>query len=611
MDINNLYNEMHSKLMLKLFTVKNRFIFKDLIFDLEELIDQAHYDYLEEYAEAQKTANSSITSEINHFKIKIGLWIQKHDFYGRIEYEDEDKDIFFNSINIEDGIIKQQVYYLYRQLTTYRWIKEQNYDNQTFIQLSQVAIHLISSFRRLTMSQQSQYKGYWKNIYNAFEELKRSYYDRDSCLGFLIRQRCGSIAECISYRSFDDIDVKFEDGYLLEHVTKENFCNGYLSNLNVIALFDEDNFSLIKYEPIYNMYSIFNVDMLYDNVEKYRKNLKEILTEISDRYESFSMASLRRKNDINDTLIDFKDNFFTSIFFKLLVEAKEIDVEPLMQKINLFFISPKFINRLEYDGKIFTDVTLEWKNEKEPVDVVRILAEEKVKGSIKGLEMQDAIDEVEFIVKKISSLLADSINHLNLIKNLVNKYIKVLNVRIKELSKHGDISFVGTLRDTLYQITNENMKVSLKHNSIIPLQFENLSKPKKYTIKTKAEMKKVISFVLSAEKQKEAIKESLKDARFSPCEVYKYVENLFDNTNEFLISKDNINTLYQATMYLLIVNYVLLDDCPYDIYINNNSDPIQFILFENNKKYMFIGTNDYRVVRKESLNERNFRKFQR
>ena len=50
--------------------------------------------------------------------------------------------------------------------------------------------------------------------------------NKSSCLGMSIMQKCGMVATCIVYRKADDIDVRFEDGIVVEHRYKSHFIKG-------------------------------------------------------------------------------------------------------------------------------------------------------------------------------------------------------------------------------------------------------------------------------------------------------------------------------------------------------------------------------------------------
>lgn len=51
-------------------------------------------------------------------------------------------------------------------------------------------------------------------------------------LGLKKKQKCNMIAEIIKYRSFKDIDVQFEDGYILNHVSRQKWADGSLTHPN-------------------------------------------------------------------------------------------------------------------------------------------------------------------------------------------------------------------------------------------------------------------------------------------------------------------------------------------------------------------------------------------
>lgn len=56
---------------------------------------------------------------------------------------------------------------------------------------------------------------------------------KSSCFGQTIMQNCGMNATCISYRNARDIDVRFEDGTIIEHRDKGGFYKGNIQNPNL------------------------------------------------------------------------------------------------------------------------------------------------------------------------------------------------------------------------------------------------------------------------------------------------------------------------------------------------------------------------------------------
>lgn len=55
-------------------------------------------------------------------------------------------------------------------------------------------------------------------------------HNMSSCLDQVVKMKNGQTAKCIAYRSYNDIDVQFEDGTIVEHVKKEGFIKGWLQN---------------------------------------------------------------------------------------------------------------------------------------------------------------------------------------------------------------------------------------------------------------------------------------------------------------------------------------------------------------------------------------------
>lgn len=54
-----------------------------------------------------------------------------------------------------------------------------------------------------------------------------------SCIGVTVMQKCGMKATCILYRNNKDIDIKFEDGIIIKHLTKTSFLEGSIQNPNL------------------------------------------------------------------------------------------------------------------------------------------------------------------------------------------------------------------------------------------------------------------------------------------------------------------------------------------------------------------------------------------
>lgn len=46
-------------------------------------------------------------------------------------------------------------------------------------------------------------------------------------------QHCGMNAICIAYRRNKDIDIKFEDGTIVEHRRKTDFVHSFINNPNL------------------------------------------------------------------------------------------------------------------------------------------------------------------------------------------------------------------------------------------------------------------------------------------------------------------------------------------------------------------------------------------
>lgn len=60
--------------------------------------------------------------------------------------------------------------------------------------------------------------------------------EKASCLGVTVMQKCGMKATCINYRKYNDIDVEFEDGGIAKNKTKRLFFDGQISNPNLPKL---------------------------------------------------------------------------------------------------------------------------------------------------------------------------------------------------------------------------------------------------------------------------------------------------------------------------------------------------------------------------------------
>lgn len=69
---------------------------------------------------------------------------------------------------------------------------------------------------------------------NRYEFLKGTIqnHNMSSCFGQTIDMNNGQKATCIRYLAHDDIDVQFEDGTIVEHTRKDYFVNGSLQNPN-------------------------------------------------------------------------------------------------------------------------------------------------------------------------------------------------------------------------------------------------------------------------------------------------------------------------------------------------------------------------------------------
>ena len=48
-------------------------------------------------------------------------------------------------------------------------------------------------------------------------------YNPSNCVGLTLKLNCGYTATCIAYRKYSDIDIQFEDGTIVEHVSASNF----------------------------------------------------------------------------------------------------------------------------------------------------------------------------------------------------------------------------------------------------------------------------------------------------------------------------------------------------------------------------------------------------
>lgn len=59
---------------------------------------------------------------------------------------------------------------------------------------------------------------------------------KTSCLGQTKMMKCGMNATCIEYRDSNDLDVEFDDGTIIRHRQKENFLRGAILNPNMIRV---------------------------------------------------------------------------------------------------------------------------------------------------------------------------------------------------------------------------------------------------------------------------------------------------------------------------------------------------------------------------------------
>lgn len=56
---------------------------------------------------------------------------------------------------------------------------------------------------------------------------------KSSCLGETRKMNNSMYATCIAYRKADDIDIQFEDGFVVKHTRKKTFYDGKIANLNI------------------------------------------------------------------------------------------------------------------------------------------------------------------------------------------------------------------------------------------------------------------------------------------------------------------------------------------------------------------------------------------
>ena len=58
-------------------------------------------------------------------------------------------------------------------------------------------------------------------------------FNPSSCIGVTVMQKCGMKATCILYRNSKDIDIQFEDGIIIKHRSKTAFLEGSIQNPNL------------------------------------------------------------------------------------------------------------------------------------------------------------------------------------------------------------------------------------------------------------------------------------------------------------------------------------------------------------------------------------------
>ena len=63
-------------------------------------------------------------------------------------------------------------------------------------------------------------------------EIKNPNYDKSSVVGLTIKMLNGLKATCVAYRNSKDIDIQFEDGIIVLHKSKSNFLNGRIAHPN-------------------------------------------------------------------------------------------------------------------------------------------------------------------------------------------------------------------------------------------------------------------------------------------------------------------------------------------------------------------------------------------
>ena len=68
--------------------------------------------------------------------------------------------------------------------------------------------------------------------------IKNPNFDKHSCFGMSVKQKCGQTAICINYLNSKDIDVQFEDGTIVFHKSKKSFLVGAIQNPNSPSKFE-------------------------------------------------------------------------------------------------------------------------------------------------------------------------------------------------------------------------------------------------------------------------------------------------------------------------------------------------------------------------------------
>lgn len=142
-------------------------------------------------------------------------------------------------------------------------------------------------------------------------------------LGMTIKQNCGMFATCISYREHNDIDVQFEDGTIVKHRGKSSFLKGLIKNPVLYKKTQENNSlnqtyrmnngmmaTCIAYRKSTDIDVRFEDGVIVEHVQKQhfvRGNVKHPNINLRKKNASCVGLTLRMKNGMNATCIAYRN----------------------------------------------------------------------------------------------------------------------------------------------------------------------------------------------------------------------------------------------------------------------------------------------------------------